>query len=234
MKITKGTKPETVRAEIIKLNEAGESAQWTKRSLIADVSIVHGWSINDLKKDGPGYAYLNTVCEGLSKSQFSETRSYAHPKVRECVPDIRGTAIALVAGPTFKGQKAANVANKLVTKLKQDDVADVDSAAALVTTDTINSQNDVAKRREDPAEFIKAKRESCTNGMKSHYTDDSIAAFKAAYIEATELLVVKSSDVSEPVAEAPTVSESVDLTDVLASLGVANDKAALLAAILTQ
>lgn len=234
MKITKGTKPETVRAELTKLNEAGESAQWTKRQIIADCAVAHGWSVNDLKKDGPGFAFLSVVCEGLGKSQFSETRSYAHPKVRECIPEIHGTAVALIATPTFEGQRASNIANKIVTQLKKDDVAGVDAAAAIVTGDTVTTRKKAEARKNDPDAFIEAKRESATSGMKAHFTDESIAAFKAAYDEACDLLVVKGSDASEPETPVATVSESVDLTDVLASLGVENEKAALLAAILTK
>ena len=119
MKITLKTTATQVAKELDKLSAAGDSAQWAKRSIIAEVSEVHGWSTDDLHKGGSGAAFLAQVGDkARSKAQMSELRSYANPLVRGKVPAIRQHAEALSEREDFKGQRAGNIANLLVTQIK--------------------------------------------------------------------------------------------------------------------
>ncbi len=224
MKITLKTTATQVAKELDKLSIAGESAQWAKRTLIADVSEVHGWSSDDLGKGGSGAAFLLQVNEkSSSKAQMSELRSYAHPLVRSKVPAIRQHAEALSEREDFKGQRAGNVANLLVTQIKGG--KSVPDAVDQVTQDRIQKNADRDLLKNDDTLWLKKQRDDLVKRMGSRCTKESVGAFGVKLDEAIELLVFKSSDTSEPAA---------DIASVLDSLGLDEDKATLLAALLSK
>jgi len=199
-----------VLTALIEARNSGESARTAHFGIVADYAAEQGWTLTDLEKDGKAQgpvlemARAYSVSGQPSKSEVSKFKTFAHPKVRAVMPDIVANARELRA--EYPEQRVDNVAMKLMSHMKSDEVTSVPQARDKAVGDYESARRDKENRANDPAGTLKSSLKSRLNSKqaKECFTELSLKVALEAIEKLDELEPVSTVETSQPTpAETP-------------------------------